>query len=392
MAISKSPLARSATIRGRRRRGNVLALTAIFMVPLMAMIALAVDIGYLCHVQAELQRAADSAALAGASALFDPETSLDSSYYALSPDTLFARQEARRFSNANTCDARIIDAQLNESNDSSGDIVLGRLNTPWDVSELLDTEAPVANTVSVHIRLTGSHANGPVSLFFAPVIGVVSTELSATASATVWYPALLPFATAESNWQNLENGGAGDNFAYNGTSVTFGVSVGSDGVKEMIMFPGSWNGQAMPPGNFGVLQIGPGGSEMTNLRRQVDMGPSEADFEHHGGSLNAGDVVSGRTGLKSSSKHAFLGGHADARTFGGILGQLRVLPLYESVSGRGSNAQFTLSRFVNVRVMAVQIDGRWRTQRNDTEGEAITSIAVQPIGDTEQLLQSRLTR
>ncbi len=64
MAISKSPLTRSATIRGRRRRGNVLALTAIFMVPLMAMIALAVDIGYLCHVQAELQRAADSAALA----------------------------------------------------------------------------------------------------------------------------------------------------------------------------------------------------------------------------------------------------------------------------------------------------------------------------------------
>ena len=185
MTNSKPPLIRFAAIHCRRRRGNVLVLTVILMVPLMAIVALAIDIGYLCHVKTELQRAADSAALAGASALFEPKTSLDSSYYALSPQALLARQEARRFSNANPCDARTIDVQLNESNDASGDIVLGRLNTPWDLSEPLDTEAPVANTVSVSIRLTGSHANGPVSLFFAPVIGVVSCELSATASATV---------------------------------------------------------------------------------------------------------------------------------------------------------------------------------------------------------------
>jgi hypothetical protein len=64
----------------------------------------------------------------------------------------------------------------------------------------------------------------------------------------------------------------------------------------------------MPPGNFGLINVGPNGSELTNLRRQIDMGPTEEDMSYHGGSLHAGTLIEGRTGIKSSTKHALLGG------------------------------------------------------------------------------------
>ena len=42
-------------------------------------------------------------------------------------------------------------------------------------------------------------------------------------------------------------------------------------------------------------------------------GPNVEDMDVHGGALSAGDQVPGQTGIKSSSKHAFLGGEADGR-------------------------------------------------------------------------------
>jgi len=50
----------------QRRRGNILVITAVLMTVLMAFLALAVDLGYLFSVRAELQRTADAAAMAAA--------------------------------------------------------------------------------------------------------------------------------------------------------------------------------------------------------------------------------------------------------------------------------------------------------------------------------------
>ena len=111
-----------------------------------------------------------------------------------------------------------------------------------------------------------------------------------------------------------------------------------------------------------------------------------------GGGLESGEQVPGRTGIKSSTKHAFLGGWADGRTFGGMLGRPRQLPLYESAEGNGENAVFTLSRFVAVHVMALKIGGRWRTQYSDTEGDEIEAVKVQPLRSTDDLIQVQLVR
>ncbi len=53
----------------QKRRGNIIVLSAILMIVMMAMCAFAIDVGYICIMRAELQRAVDSAALAGAAEL-----------------------------------------------------------------------------------------------------------------------------------------------------------------------------------------------------------------------------------------------------------------------------------------------------------------------------------
>jgi Flp pilus assembly protein TadG len=55
----------------QRRRGAVAILVALLLIPLLAMVAFAVDIAWIALTKADLQNAADSAALAGAGQLMD---------------------------------------------------------------------------------------------------------------------------------------------------------------------------------------------------------------------------------------------------------------------------------------------------------------------------------
>jgi hypothetical protein len=365
---------------------------SLFLAVAIAFLALAIDYGYLCAVRAQLQRTADSAALAGASALYQPDGSLESGWYYLPPDPVQARLETRRFVRFNPAAARALDVELNVDNVPAGEIVLGRLHHPRNLLEPLKTTYDPPNSVQVRVPLTEADGNGPAGLFFARLLGRNTADLEATATATAWYPALLPFATSVDYWESLAEGGSGDWFAYRPGLESFGVVPGSDGVSELVMFPGPWSGDGLPPGNFGLVEIGPKGGELTAVRRQVDMGPSVSDMQVHGGKLMAGNQLPGRTGLKSASKNAFLGGWADGRDFGGMIGRPRQLPLYEGATGNGANSVFTLARFVAVRVMALQIDGRWRTQHLDTGGDEITAIMVQPLTESEDLVQVGLTR
>jgi hypothetical protein len=282
--------------------------------------------------------------------------------------------------------------ELNPSNQPDGDILLGRLDRYWDLSEQLDLYSDMPNSVQVTVRLADDTRNGSLALHFGRFLGVTDASLEATATATVWYPALLPFATSESNWQTLAAGGWGDHYAHDPDSISFGIKHQPDNIPEIVMFPGDWDGQDMPPGNFGIIQVGPAGDELTNLRRQIDRGPGLSDMNYHGGSLMATERIAGRTGIKSSTKHALLGGWADGDEFAGMIGQVRTLPIYSSATGRGDNAEFTLSRFVIVRIMAVKIDTRWRSTRYDTEGEDITGLVAQPIVNGSDVLRARLTR
>lgn len=374
------------------RRGNILVLMALLLVVLVAIIAFAVDVGMIAAAKGQLQRTADAAALAGASAIYVPSTGTSQEVYALTPELIDARQEAQSYAASNGVMALSPHVNLNSANEPDGDILLGRLDRYWDQSEPLNLLSDMPNSVQVTVRLAEDTRNGSLGLHFGRVLGVDRTSLTATATATVWYPALLPFATSEGNWQSLSSGGWGDRFSHKRGSVSFGVENQGDGVPEIVMFPGNWDGQTMPPGNFGIIEVGGSGDELTNLRRQIDRGPDLSDMQVHGGKLVSGENIPGRTGIKSATKHAMLGGWADGVHFGGMIGQVRTLPIYSNVQGNGDNAEFTLSRFVLVRIMAVRIDNRWRTRRYDTEGDDITGLVAQPLIDSSEALQARLTR
>src|SRR5436853_634411 len=80
-----------------QRRGAVAVLVAVLMIPLFAMVAFAIDIGYVAHVKSELQKAADAAALAGAAKLMTPQyTGVTTSSTTADANIALAKAEAQK--------------------------------------------------------------------------------------------------------------------------------------------------------------------------------------------------------------------------------------------------------------------------------------------------------
>ena len=369
----------------RLRKGNMLVLTAMMMVVMCCFVAFAVDLGYLYTVKTELQAAADSASLAAAGAMYEAPTALETNTYSAPPDPYEVRHVAADYVKLNGAPGLYMDGDYttpvlqvehNHANDIDGDIVVGQLYDPSDQSSSLIPTETTPNSVLVRIHMQDGQANEPASLFFAPIMGIFEADVSVTAIATVDYPTLLPFATSDTKWNSLNTGGDGDNWDYDPGNITSGP----DGVSEIQIFPdNNWNGNGMPPGNFGALEIG-GMAGTDILRSQIDLGPSASDLAYHGGTLTAGMVIPGKTGVNGDIKSAFNGGNADERVYAGILGKTRYIPLYSDVTGNGSNSQFTINKFVAVRVMAVQMTGNPK------------SIVLQPVTEINDLLGLRITR
>jgi hypothetical protein len=138
--------------RARRDRGTVIVFLAFFLVVLLGFLGLAVDVSKLMATRAQLQRAADAAALAGASAI-DQETG------AIDPDTAIVRAQQT--------------AALNHA----------FVDEPEPV--LLDP-ADVTFPTSSRVRVTARReigAGGSIVTYVARVLGVGGIELRADATA-----------------------------------------------------------------------------------------------------------------------------------------------------------------------------------------------------------------
>jgi Flp pilus assembly protein TadG len=141
----------------RRKRGAVAVLTVVMLVVLIGFASLTIDVGVMFNTRAELQNTADAAALAGAQML---------------PDGAAARQTAVEYANRNSSRHGIVVA--------NSDVVLGH----WDAAAAVFTPggAPV-DAVHVLARCTESNGN-PLKLFFAPILGISQTDVSASATAS----------------------------------------------------------------------------------------------------------------------------------------------------------------------------------------------------------------
>ena len=151
------------------RPGAVIVLVAALLVAFIGFTALAVDVGYMYNARAELQNAADSAAMAAA-AFLSSGAPLDAEEG--------VRAKAYKYALANKA------AGENSIIDSETDVVLGRAWMDGDTGKYNFIESVYPwDAVKVTVRRTSDSATGPVSLFFASVFGKATADVSASATA-----------------------------------------------------------------------------------------------------------------------------------------------------------------------------------------------------------------
>jgi len=341
--------------RRKKSKGTILVLSALLMVALLGMLALAIDVGQLCVARQQLQRTADAAALAAAWELLDEEALTGYSNDPVLEEN--AREVASQYAALNPV------LQVAPALDTE-DVVVGHLTNPSDPNSQLDLSgANPPNAVWVRVRRTAVQ-NGEVPFFFGSVLGrsTVATQTEATATLVGNFGGfqtssgggnldLLPFALDLTTWTDLLNGSGTDDWKWD--SELQEVCPGADGILEVNLYPQGTGS----PGNRGTVDIGSNNNSTNDIARQITDGISPADLAYHGGSLefdsNGELFLNGDTGISAGVKDELES----------IIGQPRIIPIFEQVSGPGNNAQYTIVQFAGIRIVDVKLTGKQSSKR-----------------------------
>jgi len=332
----------------RPRRGNVVPIVAILAVFLVGMVAFAIDTGYVAGTRTQLQRAADSGALAGCEKLV--------TYPGQPVPEPAARAETKKFAQANE-NLTIRDADIRLLRYDPGAPAGSRVSTTY-------SSLNPPNAVELIMR-RDDLANGKLPLFFAPVLGQRTADVRAKATAYIM-PAkgilpgapLLPYAVqmdyyfaATGQTRTGVDGktiGTQDNWTVRSDGT---VTAGADGGQEIVLFSDTNN----KPGNFGSLDIGSSSNGTQELDRQILYGPTVQDFQNSDfrdrvapdGALYVPFLATGDSGLTTSVK----------AKFEAIEGQSRLVPLYDTVLMPGDNAQYHVIAYAVVTIVQVDFTG-----------------------------------
>jgi len=153
-----------------KRRGAVVVLLAVTIPVIVAFAALTVDVGVMYNAKSDLQRAADSAAMAAAARLAD--------FSQGDPITL-ARATAKSYVTRNQVLGRTVSVE-------DSDITFGRASVDMSTGQYTFTPTNVLpDSVRVVVRKTTGSANGPLPLFFAHVMGFADADVQAEAIAVL---------------------------------------------------------------------------------------------------------------------------------------------------------------------------------------------------------------
>jgi len=162
------------TNRKLKRRGAVTVLVAILLIPLLGMVAFAVDYGYLFKTRTDLQRTADAAALAAVQSLIPAPDGTQ--------DLAAVRTALRSYATSNAASGfQVLDS----------DIEIGRYDPSTIYSNLTLLSSGTLDTVRVTVWYD-STANSPVSLFFSRALGIHSAPVTATATAVLQKASTIP--------------------------------------------------------------------------------------------------------------------------------------------------------------------------------------------------------
>lgn len=348
---------------GTRRRGAIVPLAAVLLTLLVGMLAFAIDIGYIATVRAEMQNAADAAALAAAQRLQEPfvqfyspgQKSQSSIYSAILNDTT-------------TATSAICTAQQVASSNKAGGV---SITVPasdvtfsyWDGQNSAVTPSypnQFPNSVTVVVR-RDNVANGPVGLFFAQIFGISTIQLTASARATIFagdvsslkvIPGvnahILPVALDVNYWKT---------YATTGKSPDGNIVNGPNGNPQLHVYP--YPGNA--PGSFGLLDVGPPQNNAPAFRSWIDTGETPNDISY----LQTNSLVPVTQaapkqwkcgpGLKSTL----------LANFQSVMGKANLLPLFAPVTtspylaatSNGQSATYAIVGFIGVTVTQAQGNG-----------------------------------
>lgn len=346
-----------------RKRAVVAVQVGIMMTVLLGVAALTIDVGQLYSARNDLQRAADSAALAGASALTTDDM-MDVRLGGGDLDGVVAETVTR----ANEYSYR------NETLNVATTVETGDVLTGWiDLSsgtEAIDTGAAgtTFNAVQVSVFRNAAGSNGAVDLFFSSIFGRYTADSLATAVAAfddrfagfdtdTPGSGISPFSMSRDAYnQDYFNGP--DNYSYDeiGESV-FG---GADGTREIRIYPYPYSGAGYEAGdgNFGMLNIGNNGQGSAEELNQIVNGVSGAEMEAEIGTSDAvfyddaGDSITyeitGSPGLSANIE----------ATLEGMVGQVIGFFLHDSIVDDGANTTYTISELRFGRIMYVKLIGQ----------------------------------
>lgn len=338
-----------------KRRGAMMVLVAVMLVVFVICASFSVDLSVVRVAQHQLQSSADSAAIAATGRLM--EIKLPRSY---SQNQVVTK--AQDFSRQNNVLGRSINLDQGSGQSPSQDVAIGRFEIPFCPSNELRIEKDLEHN-AVRVRAEKStRINGAIPTFFARVFGRQSMSLKAEATAafvdsfrgfyaTPDEPAMvLPMVLQVDSWEqhliDAASGNTPDELAFDPDSGE--VSEGSDGIGEVTIFPEKTGAG----GNFGTVDIGSNNNNTGTITRQIREGLTANDLKFHGNELALNDsgylFLSGDPGGKIGPIQAAISS---------IIGQARILPLYESVSSNGQNAQFKIVGFVGIRVMESNLKG-----------------------------------
>jgi hypothetical protein len=314
---------------------------ALLIIPILAMLAFSVDIGYITETNVELQNAADAAALAAAEQLepyyvqyYQPGANQAAVLgNAKAQADLFARNYASFHRAGNAASVGL---------DAANDVVLGYQDakTPFTTPPPSGT---FPNTVQVTLRLDGGpNTNPQLGLFFGPVLGMKTITVTAMARATIYNGdladfsgadmGLLPVTMDQAIWQNFLQTGKGSlpGYGFTAPTSTAAGTVPAPGV------PNAPQIQIVPdpsgrPGGWNYLSLDSSANSNADFKTWFSTGLRDSDLTalHAGGQLPLPAQPSNPDMATYFWKGA-PGGHGASEPFPAP-GSIRVLPLYRPV-------------------------------------------------------------
>lgn len=341
-----------------------MVLAGVMLVIVIGFAAFTVDFGMVTLTKGQMQNAADSAAHAAA---------LEISR-GFGPGGELTQQQAEAIARTSAVEMvshfRTGDVESSVA-DTVRDVRVGRRT--WSDSQqewVLEWGEQPYNMVEVTVRRTNADTSA-LPMAFARILGREDFELTTTSIAALqpgngfYLPPntptsdaidILPIALDLGSWKALLDqiyaGGAAsysDNYQWDSVAQEV-VDGGTDGIPEINIYPDLNSNNA--PGNRGTVDIGHAGNSTSDLKRQIVYGINQDDMSYFPNNklefdTNGALYLNGDTGISAGIESSLKE----------IIGQIRAIPIFISVSGNGNNANYTVVKFVGVRIIDVKLRG-----------------------------------